>query len=294
MLSRRQFAHILTVGLVGVTIWYLIIRDKQVPVEAVHEPVLSAGPLPANEQFAELARTDPIAALDASLRRYREQVHGYRAVLHKQERIGGKLYEQEGIRIAFRESPFSVLMLWDNGARRAGLGTVRGSLYVKGQHDGDMIGWRPDAFLKKTTVSTRESRARDASRFSIEEFGLYHGALRTYRAWTAARDSGAWNCKYIETKAIPELDGHVCHVIQRICEPDEFDAFLTGEKPPVAPATTADSFHTITIMLDAETWLQTGAILERANRELVASYFFRDVQLNPTFPADQFTKEALK
>jgi hypothetical protein len=229
--------------------------------------------------------------LEASLKRYRQEVQGYRATLLKQERIGSTLHPEETIRVAFRESPFSVLMLWQQGARRAGFGTVQGSLFVLGENDGKMIVWRPDALLKETRVNPRDSSARDAARFSIEEFGIDHGAQRTYRAWKAAGDKLV--TRSLGQQKIPELGDRLCYVIERILAQEELDPFVMGESSPPA-ANRADAFRNVRIMIDAETWLQTGAILTNTHGEKVASYFFRDVELNPQFEKTQFTPAAFR
>jgi hypothetical protein len=231
--------------------------------------------------------------LEACLARYRGEVRGYRAVLLKQERIQGTLHPQERIRVAFRESPFSVLMLWEEGARRAGFGTVQGTLYVVGENQGKMIGWRPDALVKKMAVGTRDSNARAAARFSIEEFGLACGTERTLRAWISARDAGQLQWEYLGVQPVPELKNRSCHVLCRTCNPAELDGFVKDESPALTASNRGDAFRTVTIMIDSETWLQTGSKLQRADGELVASYYFQDVQLNPAFGRTQFTSDAL-
>ena len=53
-----------------------------------------------------------------------------------------------------------------------------------------------------------------------------------------------------------------------------------------------DAFSSVKVMIDAETWLQLGSELRRADGELVGMYYFRDVELNPTFGPDQFNPKA--
>jgi len=50
----------------------------------------------------------------------------------------------------------------------------------------------------------------------------------------------------------------------------------------------------VRIYLDAERWLQLGSELYRADGHLLASYYFRDVNLQPAFAPDEFTAEGLK
>jgi|GEM_PF-757902 len=271
------------------------IRSHNSPTEfSEPELVLRKGRLPSPREFDDLAERNPIALLDASLRRYQAEVQSYRATLFKQERIAGKLHPAEEIRIAFREVPFSVLMLWDVGARRAGLGTVKGSLYVVGENQGKMIGWRPDAIFTHMKVGTRDANARAAARFGIEEFGLFWGAKRTYLAWLNAQERNELDCKYLGLQAVPELKNRICHVLQRTCQVDSVDPFMTGEALEATPENSMGAFRTVTIMIDRETWLQTGAVLKNVQGDLVASYFFHDVQLNPNFEPTEFTEKSLK
>ena len=69
--------------------------------------------------MTRLAKTDPVAFIEACIRRYDREVKGYRCVMHKQERLDGKVAAVGGDRLQFREKPFSVLMDWREGARLA-------------------------------------------------------------------------------------------------------------------------------------------------------------------------------
>src|SRR5262249_4222876 len=82
-----------------------------------HAPLLPDPPapdvaLPRPDQLPALARTDAIAFLRACLTRCQREVHGYRAVMQKQERIGGRLGPVETVDVWLREEPYAVLMRW--------------------------------------------------------------------------------------------------------------------------------------------------------------------------------------
>ncbi|HEY8506314.1 MAG TPA: hypothetical protein VIL46_17140, partial [Gemmataceae bacterium] len=98
----------------------------------------------------------------------------------------------------------------------------------------------------------------------------------TYTAWKAARNRGAMRAEYLGLRRVPEADDRLCYVWTRHCDPPEDD----GQTQ-------------VTVAIDAETWLQVSSEL-RAGDELLARYHFRDLELNPTFPPDQFSPERLK
>lgn len=264
------------------------------------EPKAQLRPEPLTEpggDLATLARTDSVALLDAARRKFRDTVRTYRGRLHKQERIGGTLHPPEVVRVVFREEPYAVLMRWESGAR-AVLGTpVEGTLFATGVNGGKMTVWRPAArvaFLQTIDVGPTDSSARSAARYAVSEGGLRHAAERTYAAWSEAKRAGALHAEYLGTKPIPELGGVVCHVVQRTCPQPQLDPFVAGE-PPADPARhPADAFTTVTIMIDVDSAAQVGSVQRRADGELVGAYYFRDLELNPPLPPDQFTVAALK
>ncbi len=76
----------------------------------------------------DLARTDPLGLLQLALQRYQKSVSDYQCTFTKQERIRGKLGQEQEIQVRFREMPFSVLMEWTRNA-----GDAKRVLYVQGQ-----------------------------------------------------------------------------------------------------------------------------------------------------------------
>ena len=208
--------------------------------------------------------------------------------MHKRERIGKALFPTEVIRMAVREEPFAVAMVWEKGARNQ----AEGTFYAAGENGGNMVVWRPNALLAKTlNVGPRESLARSASRYCLIESSIYHGHLRTYTRWKRVQELGQLVVEYKGKHSVPELGGKVCHELVRTCDPPEADSFGIDEPPRTAPL---ERFTTVRIFLEAETGIQLGAILARADGELVGSYLFRDVVVNPTFPAGQFTPAAFR
>jgi len=240
----------------------------------------AAASVPATKTFAELCRDDPVEAIARSLRKYKAEVEGYSCTLVKRERINGELRDPETIACDFQEAPFAVLMRWVAGKDRADA-----TLYAAGQN-GDQLLIIPASDALKALVrlagrtyarrGLTSDDAKSASRYPANEFGIYWGAARVYNAWKAAQERGALRTDYEGLRPIPELDGRPCHVLRRTC--------LTPEE---------DGLTQVTVLFDAETLMQTGAVL-MAGDQLIASYYFRDVRLNPKFDATHFSAERFK
>ena len=49
----------------------------------------------------------------------------------------------------------------------------------------------------------------------------------------------------------------------------------------------------MTVYLDKETWFQVGTVQRGQGDSLIGQYLYRDIQINPTFQADQFEPAAL-
>jgi hypothetical protein len=232
-------------------------------------------PLPDTATLEGLARTDPIAFMRACVRRYDREVKGYRCTLVKQERIGGKLQRTEVIDVAFREDPFSVLLTWKQGG-----GLAARVLYVKGENGGQMLvrpaGWR-GRLVSVVSRDPEGAQAKEESRYPLTEFGIREGMLRAINAWGAAQKAGTLKYEYRGKRKIPETGDRLCHVLHR------YD-YATPEEGGITDAV---------LYYDVETWLQVGSTLKGAEGQLIGDYWFRDIQLNPDFPPDTFTRAAL-
>ena len=232
-------------------------------------------PLPSQASLEELAKTNPIAFLEDCIRRYDREVKGYTATLYKQERLAGELERTEVIDVAFREEPFSVLMKWREGTRRASA-----VLYVKGENQDQML-VRPSGVFSVAGVVRRDPNgpdAKKAGRYPLPEFGVKIGMQRTLASWQRAARRNALHVEYLGAKRIKEAGGRRCWVLRR-----------TGYAKPEE-----DGITELTTYIDTETWLQLGTVLKNSEGQLIGSYFFRDVHLNPEFAADTFAPEALK
>jgi len=231
--------------------------------------VVDKGP----EILEETCYGRPTRFLQMCLDRYKREVQGYSCTLVKQERINGKLRPLEVTEIHFREKPFSVFMKWTKGSSPASP-----VLFVAGENKGKLLAravliWEKD-------VDGPE--AKNTSRYLVSDFGMYIGARRSLSDMLKAQKSGTLSVAYYGTEKVARLDDRVCHKFVRVpCDPADKDGVWE------------DAIHELTIYIDAETWLQTGSILRDAKGELIGEYFFRNIQLNPTFSPKQFTRGAL-
>jgi hypothetical protein len=231
------------------------------------------------KSFADLCKMDPVEAVAESLRAYKKlNLEGYTCTFIKQERIDGKLHPKETIACEFREVPFSVLMHWKEGKRRADA-----TLYVAGDNDDRLLIIPATDFeklavkkIKGTRYTTRtleSSDAKSAARYPVSQFGIYKITLQFFSAWQLAADQQALQVKYRGIEAVPELKGLRCHVLERTCvQPEEGDITKT------------------VAYFEVESKLQLGTLLY-AGEELLAKYFYLNVQFNPAFEVNHFKAE---
>jgi hypothetical protein len=277
-------------------------------------------PLSPAEEFDRLAREDVVAMYGQCLSRYTREVKGgVRFTLEKQERVQGepeppKTPPVEVIEAAVRgdvpdpqtdRTAIEVLMKWKSGAKSVLGSEVHGTLFSERPESeqglgGKAVTWRPKAFALKLSfpLAPNGKEARTLSRYCVRDAGLYRTMLRTHAAWKTRQATGELKVEYLGKKTPPQI-GRECHVIRRHCPRVEIDAFEIGGAPSDDPKViAAEGFTEVTVYIDAQRWLQVGSELYRAEpdgtRVLVGAYYFRDVQLNPDFPPDAFTVEALK
>ena len=82
--------------------------------------------------------------------------------------------------------------------------------------------------------------------------------------------------KYLGVREIPELDGQKCHEFERICKTPEEDGLVR-----------------VKMFVDVVNRQQVGIILH-GEKDLIAEYFFKNIQLNPPFANDHFAAKHFK
>jgi hypothetical protein len=230
-----------------------------------------------------LAREEPVEFIRECLVRYRRNVSGLRYTMYKEERIAGHLEPPEVMHVEFREQPFSVFLRWDSGARKAAK-----VLYVEGEQDGKLLVMPTPRWYLAARVAGRVKDglvvedaegedARHAGRFTIKQFGLYNGLARLLSDWEAAQKKGALHVEYLGEQAVERMGNRPCYVLRRT-------RFLAPERDGVTEQT---------VWIDKESWLQVGS-LAAGPQGVIGAYYYRDVEVNPEFAPNQFTRAGLK
>jgi len=277
--------------------------------EIIDPPVVKddQSALPPEDEFENLAKSDPVAMLEKCLVRYQRDItEGVQCILDKEERVRGKLLPREVISLSVRgdvpdpttkKTKIEVLMVWQSGAQKVFGSEVKGTLYVEnlGGNKDPITTWRPSAPLRREhSIDVNGSSARDASRYCIRDAGPYRGMLRTYEAWKQKKEEGILRTEYLGRKPVEKAGGVDCYIVKRICRKTEVDAFELGGKPDLSPEMlSSEGFNQVTVMIDAKSWLQVGTELHRANGELIGAYYFRDINSKPVFSAETFNKDGL-
>ncbi len=306
---RRVVLAISLLGLVGIGVGAYYVFFREPPALAETPQFKDVGDrLPTAEEFEELARTDPVKLLSACLTRYQREVkNGITATLIKRERVKGepkppKEPVDETIKLSVKgdvpgadgKRKAHVRMIWEAGARKALVGTVYGSLFVEetgGAEDKIVAG------LGFATIKTEVngSLARGASRYCIKDAGLYGAMLRSQTVWKKRQDDKELHWRFVERRVVPEVGGRDCFVIERTCPSPEVDPFEIGGEPNDGGKKPEDVGSVrVRLFIDVERWMQVGSELTRSDGHLLGSYYFRDINLNPTFAHDTFTTDGLK
>ena len=252
---------------------FAIFPSQSFPVNLPWEPLRVIGQ-ERSKALDDLAKNKPVEFLEASLDKYDKEVKGYRLLFLKQERVKDKLRPAEKIIIHFREEPFSVHFHWLEGIELA-----RATMYVKGANDDKLVvrtnlpgGFRGP--ILKFPVDAPSAKA--TSRFPITEFGFRHAAKNTLKSMHDAQKRDKLNLKYEGIKLLKQVN-RLCYVFVR----DPYD-------PPED-----DGIAKMTVYVDMESLLHVGYELRDIKGETIADYYFRDIELNPTFSEKQFTDKGL-
>jgi Protein of unknown function (DUF1571) len=230
---------------------------------------------PSQVSKESLPLGDPIAFMKKCIEKFDQAgINGYKLVLLKQERLGGILQPSEEINVNYLTKPHSVLFSWVKGERMAAR-----ALYVEGSNKDKVLVHPAGVAGKLLKVVERDVDGDDAKRsgrYTLKEFGIRATMVRTLGGFERAKAGGYLKLTYLGVLEVKELNNRLCYAFKR-----------NDPKPQ------EDGFTEVTVYFDKENWLQVGTLLKAEDGKVIGEYLFRDVQINPTFKADQFTKAAV-
>jgi hypothetical protein len=231
------------------------------------------------DDLAAIAQRDPMELVGRGRAWYEANVHAYRCVLIKQERLSDKLSPVQEVELRFRADPRAVYMLWKTNADQAKRALYLGDDREYVDKNGEALARVEPAgaiarlFVKDLYVPLRGADARKASRRTLDEagFGATFDLLEAYNA--VAAEQGVLNIRYGGTGRV---DGRPTYVIVR-------------DLPYVDPSGPYPDARMV-LHLDQE-WLLPVAVYSYADHDektLLGSYVFTAVELNPNFDAYAF------
>lgn len=232
----------------------------------------------APDSLIALATADPNAVTRKAIERYQREVRDYRCVFTKQEFVGGKLRPAEEIEVLFRGRPHSVFMKWirnADGARRALFIDQPQFVDGKGQKTARV---EPNGALARLIVSEvslpiHGKEAKEASRRTIDEFGFGATLMLLDRLNKIGAANGELDYRF---DGEDRIDGRPTL---------RFVRHLPSERrPDLYP----DS--KLVVHIDQDWLLPTAvyAYADHAGTQLLGSYVYSQVRLNPGFTDRDF------
>lgn len=242
-----------------------------------HSTAWAAGALPnqnirAEQQEAEferLAREDPIALLKLALQNYQTSVIDYTCTFSKQERVDGKIASDK-MRICFKESPFSVLMNWDQPK-----GRVDKLLYVEKDGNTDILA-RPTGIAGMLVPTVRKDVHSEAVKKgnlrTPDQFGIGRSLADMLSVYEEAARKGDLVTDYLGVLQVNDRD---CLVLLR--------ELPEGKGYPYAE---------LRVYLDKGYLLPTKVESFDATGRPIGSYTFSDLRFNLGLSDELFSPEA--
>jgi hypothetical protein len=222
----------------------------------------------------ELAKKDHVAVLELSLANYQKKYGDFRCTLLKQERINGKVGEEQEIAVKFRRQPFSVAMAW------MGKNLPPGDrvLYVEGKY-GNMMLVRPSNPIARVLTGGTVKRQPDGEEAMqstlrpVNQFGFERGIQSLLDVYRQARKAG--ECR----EEMDPRDQDVCGrktilLIRTLPDGKDYPARVTK--------TYIDVETLLPIMIEGYGW---------QNDEFLCRYLYKDLDFNAKFTDEDFLPE---
>lgn len=215
-------------------------------------------------------------------RSYLEQIDGYTATFHREERVGGDLTSQV-MELKLRHSPFSVYMNWLEGDRGREL------LFVDGENDGKMIvhpgGWKA-RLIPSIKLDPNGTIAMRESRHPVTEIGLLKLVDRLLERRREELPLADRLTLVLTDQA--ELNGFPCYRFTLTHRSPETSEYYRKSVLHL------DREHGLPVSLAAWTWPedgQDGADADVDETTLVEQYTYADLVLNPQLADRDFDRK---
>ena len=245
--------------------------DAFVPI--VNGEALGEMPADTVVTLEDLARTDHIALLEMCLENV-AQYNDYTVTFLKQERLRGKVREEQTIEVAYRRQPFSVAMKWIENSPKGDR-----VLYIEGMWEGKMLIRPTGGFAQMLTGGQvlRDPVAKEVMEGTLRPvtmFGFENSLKNLLEVYRLAKDRGDL---VEEFGGMGQIDGrNVLILIRKLSPADDY--------PCAKTITYIDMEYLVPIMVEGYDW--------SAPEQFTCRYAFRDIQFNIGLPDERFTPEA--
>ena len=276
------------VGLFICTAFTIQCHHASTRVEAPREPVsvelvsTAAVLTDVVDRNEALARRDPLGFLQKCWERQQREVRGYHCRFWKQEYLNGEVTPEQTAEVRVLQQPFSVDMTFTHN-----IGDCKRALYVEGawkDDEGNELAWAKPAgaiikaFIPKIQQPIHGSRAQKASRRTIDQFGFDKSFELIMKYSLKAKARGELSLKYVGRGAV---EGRPTYVFERRLP-------YTGEELPYPD-------NLLIVHIDQEYLVPTAchSYADSEGQELLGSYVYTDISLNPGYTPDDFDPEKI-
>ncbi|NLX58710.1 MAG: DUF1571 domain-containing protein [Phycisphaerae bacterium] len=209
----------------------------------------------AQVDWHSLVRTDQLKFLQLLQMKCHETVIDFTATFHKQERIDGKLRDEEAANMKWRRDPFSVYMKFVMGDKG------KEAVYVEGQnsgkmraHAGGLLSWI------KLWVEPDSSRAMKDNLRPITKAGMTNMLSAALAVYEEAARNGDLKVEFLGTMTAA---GRTCYGIKR-----------TLPKKDIYPG------KELVLFIDCEKLVPVGADSYDWDGQIMSKYRYADLKLN--------------
>lgn len=220
-------------------------------------------------KMIDLAETDHIQLLEWAMSRYKKNIRDYSAVLHKQERIKGKLRPPQEIAVWFKEAPFSLVMKW-----RKNPVVVDKLLYVEKNEENNHMYVHPTGIFSWIKSVEKQPHCKEAISNGLrtcDQFGFY-------RSMQILEDM---------YKSVPQQK-----IKTKYLGPSKVFDRNSIAMASFIPKSKNYPDKVIIMQFDTQTLLPVGLSLYNKNKKLRCKYFFSDLKINIGIRDRFFTKKA--